>query len=68
MTKHMGNKCRQVIQAKRLIALSALKNLGQMLCRKNNLPSLHMSIIPLIHLRGLNGLSLFFPKLVTGVY
>lgn len=61
MSKHMGNKCRQGTEAKRLILLSALKNLGHMLCRNNNLLSSHVNIIPLTHLLGLNSLNMLFP-------
>ena len=63
----MENKCRQVTQAVCLTALSALKNLGQLLCRNNSLLSSYMNIIPLIHLLRLNGLRVYFPMLVIGI-
>lgn len=44
-----------------LIALSILKNLGQVLCENNLSP--HTSIIPLLHLEGPDGLSFFSPNI-----
>lgn len=48
MSKHMGNKCRQLTKAKGLRALSALKNLSRMICTSNNPLPLHMSSMPVM--------------------